>query len=798
MSILRHRPSGAACLLVLVAGCKGKGCTAEELPPALLEAEDATPVGVWVGEGLGGSPLLVPLYATSALGAVVPTDTITVTSDGTVSGTVTPGADGWATAEVTTPGRGRYGVQATVGGMTADGAAWTVDGAPGSIDALAIPAAGDATVIARAAGGVAYALGGEVWWSGWDGAPPVRVLALEEPVVTLSSTEIDADGVTDVVVTTTTRVVLLRGRDNGGLVWGGGWAATEGRTISAVAVADRNGDSVKDLSLALLDGDGSWIYQLDGDGIWGFTPADWLELTEYKVYGLSVEDLDGNGVTEVTVLTEDGFLRRYTRLDGSWAVTLENSQYSMGTGEGGRIWPSTDLTGDGVPELIVSGPSLDGSGWVAWVVTAGAAEPSQYPIASAEGAYPWLGLALGDLTGDGVVDIAFTTPEKLYWAAWDGDTFTLTGRRDMPSGPSLELDDVDEDGIVDAILGGTALRVLHGARDTDTSGADLPESWVVRTAAPTVFGIKLLAEPAVQDVNGDLIVDVVGLVLPSGGTSGVALQGFYGVPKTDTTVETLRSGGATTLSGSGTALDLAVCGTRAYALYEEADSTGLVANWLVRVNFGATLGPTVDGSRVSVLGSQLACGAFLDGEVAVADTTGFVQYIGADGTIVLGETLAAADGLAAGDLDGDSFDELFGCATAGCSTAIADLDGDGLADIVAAAEGSVVIGYGDSSRAQDIVDAFGAVRVDDTDGDGLADLVMGEGGAVRIHRGVPGGLTPPVGTWTFRPVADAVRYGDLDGDGLPDAFLFGEDPAPDVASEGDDWIGTLLYARATE
>lgn len=793
MPILRRSPvfpgGGAACLLVLVAGCKG--CTADGAIPALLEAEDATPVGVWVGEGLGASPVQVPVYATSALGAVVPSDDLAVTTEGT--STIYAAPDGWGTAGVMTTGRGRYGVQATVAGVTADGAAWALDEAPGSIDAWSLPVAGETTRIARAAGGVAYAIGNEVWWRGWDGAPPARVLALEEPVGALYSTEIDADGVTDLVVSSSTRLVLLRGRDDGGLVWGSGWIATEGRTISAVAVADRNGDSVPDLSLALLDGEGSWIYQLDGDGLWGFTPSDSLELAEYRVFGLSVEDLDGNGVTEVTVLTEDGFLRRYTHIDGAWAVTLMNSQFALETGEGGRLWPSVDLTGDDIPELLASGPSIDGTGWVAWVVTAGTDEPSQYPIVSAEGAYPWLGMALGDLTGDGVLDLAFTTPEKLYWAQWDGETFTLTGRRDVPVGPALELDDVDDDGVVDAILGGTSLRVLHGVREEEVP-------WGVRAATPTVFGIKLVAEPEIAYVNGDAIVDVVGLVLPTGATSGIALQGFYGVASTDTTVETLRSGGSATLTGTGTALDLAVCGTQAYALYGEADGGGIVGNWLVRANLGAGVGPTLVGTRIAVTGSVLACGDFLDGEVAVADEAGGVQYVGSDGTVVAGASLATpGDGLAAGDVDGDGFDELFACTGVGCSVAVEDVDGDDVPDTIVHSEGSALVVYGDTAVPDELFDASGALRVDDADGDGLADLVIGERGAVSVLRGVSGGgLTPAVGSWTFRPVSDAVRYGDLDGDGLPDAFLFGEDPTPDLPDGGDDWIGTLLYARATE
>ncbi len=793
MVIDRRRTSGAACLLVLLAGCKG--CKDDATLPELLEAEDATPVGVWVGEGLGASPVRVPVYATSALGAAVPTDTIALTSEGTAPAAVTPGGDGWALVEVTAENPGRYGLSASSAGASAEGAAWAMPEAPGRIDAFAAPLSADPTAIARAAGGVAWSTAGEVWWSGWDGAPATRALALDEPVIALLSAEIDADGVTDLVVLSATRVVLLRGRDAGGLTWGAGWSATEDRTIAGAVIADRDGDSVADLSIALAGSEGAWIYQLDGDGVWGFTPADALELG-YAVYGLSVEDLDENGVSEVTVLTEDGFLRRYTRVDGEWASTLSGSQFDLQIGQGGHLWPATDVTGDDIPEFIVTGPSLDGTSWLAWVVTAGMAEPAQYAIASAEGLHPWLGAALGDLTGDGVIDIGLTSPGRFTWAVWNGTTFLLTTRRDLPSGPTLELDDVDSDGIVDAVLGGTTLRVLHGDREVDDPAdpKDIPAPWIVRTPTPLVFGVHLVLEPAVQDVNGDPIVDVVGLVLPSGGTSGVAIQGFVGVPRTETTAETLRSGGAVTLTGSGSALALAVCGTRAYALYEEADGSGVLGTWLARANLGAGLGPTLDGDPVAVDGSLLACGAFADGEVAVADPTGAVDYVGADGTVMPGESLGPIGGISAGDPDGDGVDTLSTCAVEGCVTGAADLDGDGLLDTAVQNAESIAVVFGDGTS--DLLVAPGTLRLDDADGDSVADLVVGSAGAAWVVRAVPGGLTPPVASWTVRPVADAVRYGDLDGDGLPDAFFFGVDP--DETDADATWAGTLLYARTTE
>ena len=73
-------------------------------------------------------------------------------------------------------------------------------------------------------------------------------------------------------------------------------------------------------------------------------------------------------------------------------------------------------------------------------------------------------------------------------------------------------------------------------------------------------------------------------------------------------------------------------------------------------------------------------------------------------------------------------------------------------------------------------------------------LVLGDNGAASIVRLVPGGLTPSITSWVWRPVQDAVFFSDLSGDGLPDLFFFGEDRNLDDADTS--WVGVTLYARA--
>jgi hypothetical protein len=615
-----------------------------------------------------------------------------------------------------------------------------------------------------------------VWWSGFDGAPAARVLALPESVTGLVPADVDGDGVGDLVVVSPGHLVLLRGRAEGGLVWGAGWAPTDDLAFVAAAIADIDGDEKPDLNLAIDHGGATWIYQLGGDGGWGFTAVDALDL-DYAVVGLSAEDLDADGIGEVSLLTTDGLVRRYTKVDGVWDAT-HHSEYDLHLGDGGLLLPSTDLTGDGVAELVAAGPGADGTGWRAWIVTAGESTPQQYPMVTADAAAPWLGLALGDLTGDGLADLAITTPDTLTWAAWSGTTFTVGTRDDVPGQPLVDLFDADGDGVLDVALGGPTLRVLPGIRPDDGG-------WDIAAADAALFGLDLAVEPVVADVNGDAIVDIVGLV-PATGGAGVALQGLLGVPASGDTAESLVSGGTVPLAADGAALDVAVCGTRAYALYSGTDAEGTSGTWLARADLDAALGATLDGDPVAVTGAWLACGTFAAGEVVVADVSGAVTYVDAAGAVTAGESLGVIGGLAAADVDGDGLDDLLTCADDGCFVGAADLDGDGTVDVAQQdAAGILVTLDGD---AYPLV-APGTLRLDDADGDGLADLVLADSGAVWVVRAVPGGLTPAVASWTWRPVAGAVHQGDLDGDGLPDAFFLG-DPADPT------WAGAIVYARA--
>lgn len=776
--------------IVVTAGCKGDEDTSEPT----LDPIDGAATGVWVGQGLGVGTVEVPVFATNAVGAPVGGQTVAVSSSGALaSDSVATDATGWGAA-VVDGARGAWTVDATLGGATASGTAWSVDARMGTFGAAAWPVTGSASAAAVAGRGVAWAAGDTIWWAA-PGGVPVRVAQPGGEILAMIPCHVDADGETDLLAWTASQVLLLRGRDGGGLYWGAGWSVADA-TVTGVSVADHDGDAYADLAVALVSAEGTTrIEMFVGDGVWGFAYDDLLELA-FPIHGLSVEDLDGDGEHEITVLTEDGLLRRFALLDGEWSSTTTSTEYDLAIGAGSVLLPSTDLDADGVEDVVASGPLLDGSGWQVYVVTIGGSAATVYTMFAGDETYPipaYAGLAVADFTGDGLADLAMSTPDgRVHRTAWyqaADDTaamFHMQTFSMLPAGP-IGAGDLTGDGVPEVAVADAWVTLLEGKRVADDPATEADEEvlWMPTTPDSATYGLDVVLDPWVGDATGDGVVDVVAAVA---GAEGLAIQGWTGIPASDTAEEHLTNAGAALLSATGTALDFAVCDGRAFVLVQEAD--GGVR--LYRADLGANAGPTLVGDALDVDGDLLACGAFADGEVAVVSGTGAVAYVAADGTSVQGAAVdpGAADAVAA-DPDGDGVAGLLVCAEEGCSVLAGDLDGDGIDDTVVATAAGIEATLG---GAVSVVDAAGPARLSDADGDGVLDLVVGDLGAVLVHPGVPGAVGPATARYFWRQVAGPALFGDLSGDGLPDTFVLGEDRAE---VEEPIWTGAVVYARAT-
>ena len=231
-------------------------------------------------------------------------------------------------------------------------------------------------------------------------------------------------------------------------------------------------------------------------------------------FGIEVADLgdvDGDGVHDlgaISVVNSIAAARAWSGADGTliWNVNVAQifNMRSLG-----------DANGDGAPELVVASPGylgFPGSGTMLDGATGALLAPLQ-------GASPgtFLGVAApGDLTGDGL-------PELLVGTANAG-SFSMIGAhadvRSVPGGQLLftifnepngtglgrlgaVLGDIDGDGRDDVALAtGGKLALFSGASGDLLSEADIQAGFVLFSSGPTA-----MAAPG--DVSGDGVPDVV-------------------------------------------------------------------------------------------------------------------------------------------------------------------------------------------------------------------------------------------------------------------------------------------------
>jgi hypothetical protein len=780
-----------ACVLValLLPACKKE----EVVVPDYLEPFSKDPVGVIVGDAIGTrDQIRLPVFAINAAGAPVPADAISLTSSATLeSGSITPGGDGWGEAVLLPGQEGLFPVTATAGGASGLGNGYAVAAKPGRLEFPVIPST-QVSELAAAGGGLAWAIGGDLWW-GRPEAQAVKVLSLAEEIVALNPVQADGDGVTDLMVQSESGLFLLKGRDEGGLAWGAGFSASAAMgsaQVSGATVADLDGDTVPDL-LVSLEGDGiTRVVWLKGDGLYNFTQEKVLEIA-YKVFGVSGEDFDKDGTAEISVLTEDGLLRRYGEYDGGW-IPATTADYDLEIGPGSRLLPSQDVDGDRIVDILAIGPGSDGAGYRAWAVTIGGADPKQFRLL-ADLDPEWSAMAVGDLTGDGLVEIVLTSPDALRRVIWDKDEGPVVyGTTGVPLGPAVAIGNFDgpnPDGsdLPDVVVGvESGLVVLAGDSiedDPETPG-DESVPWRVRTPTGSVLAINAAGAMWVGDATGDGIVDVVGFV---NGDTSVGVRAFIGIPAGEE-AESLDGGNMVSLSGAGTPLGVAVCGNTLHALLDIGEPT--LYRYTVAVDgiLSEALPPiTIPG------GNTVACGNFAAGDVVVGVPDGHLTYVDAAGFVNEGEPSTGVVSLTARDADGDGLETVEQCATTGCVVEAGDLDGDGLEDKALLEEGVLTIEAGGASYT--LSKAATGLWVGDVDGDGVSDVVAGGGGYWRSYRVVAGGIVPADAHFVLWPIEGRVPFGDLSGDGLPDLLCNAlPDTDPDDLAE---WDGRLVYIKAS-
>ena len=398
--------------------------------------------------------------------------------------------------------------------------------------------------------------------------------------------DLDADGRTDFAVDSGSGVVLVIGDGEGGFIEPTQSFLTPALTL--VTIADVNGDGISDLlggqqpgaalearlgdgsgglgpgivsplsvfgilETAELDGDGALdvltgnFGSLEinlGDGLGGFTPAGTFLLFEYFM-DAEAADMNGDGATDVVILTSSGFFGQESHSvgvllgDGAGGLSWGQNLVQYGTYGTQPFWDKLalgDLDGDGDRDVAI----VDATQAMARLfLNAGTGELSgagsvAVPGSAGTRTNP---LLLADLDDDDDLDVVVRTATGVsaLFGNGDGSFGAATPVASTKSGQTVVAADLEGDGYVDLVtdtLPTGFFFVLRG----DGEGGFVPSQF------------KTIGRPLLAQLDGDGRPDVIGLSPVTGAVSsafislnrslvaqwadlGYGLAGTNGVPK---------------------------------------------------------------------------------------------------------------------------------------------------------------------------------------------------------------------------------------------------------------------------
>ena len=605
-------------------------------------------------------------------------------------------------------------------------------------------------------------------------AEPFQVFIPATPnifYVVIAVGDVDGDAHPDLVATgLSNEVYVYHGKGDGTFAEPVSFGVGDGDWPHAIAIADFDGDGKADIATANnTTGDVSILL---GDGTGSFPVATNFAVGANPV-AMGVADVTGDGNLDIVTANAGSLDMTVIAGDGAGGFGRAAS-YSIGPDVEPFGVAVGDVNGDGKADVVVANAGTDGSGFpppelpgsVSVFVADGAgafAAAVQYSSGPDEGRAQ--GIALGDITGDGHVDIVVSRPNANGVAVLAGDgsgAFGDAALYPVSVGPApVALADVTHDGKLDVIAANAVSANVSILPGDGAGGVGYANRHAAGSYPHSVVAVDFNDDGIPDIATANLMGSDVSVLLADG-SGGYAAAVHYPVGDSPTWIV------AGDVDGDGhTDLVTADLGGGTVSILR-GDGNGAFAT---AMSYG--VGGTFESPYAVALGDANNDGKL---DIATANTNisnESISYLAGNGD----GTFAAAVLLPIGDAGYYSPQSVL----------LSDVTGDGNADIVTANLGadnvSVLAGDGAGGFAAATHFATDPGPVDvvagDLTGDDIVDLVTvnQSGQDVSVLVGTGAGAFAAAASYPiyfdvpndlYKPWAWGLALGDIDGDGWLD------------------------------